>query len=130
LDPFLYKTFFIQYVTVVARTSMRTSTFKVTIPVRQSFLFSSIFFELVSVELELLTSSEHMSSPHVCLSGSYYSIVSFMCMFCRSLFVLLYFFLWTLCCLFLVDLRILITPLASSNSSPKVRILFRQSFYF
>ena len=40
--------------------------------------------------------------------GSCYSIFSFMCMFCRSLFVLLYFFFWPLCCLFF-DLRILIT---------------------
>ena len=30
-----------------------------------------------------------------------YSIFSFMCMFCRSLFVLLYFFFWSLCCLVL-----------------------------
>jgi hypothetical protein len=38
-------------------------------------------------------------------------------MFCRSLFVLLYFFLWSLCCLSF-NLRILmITPLVSSNSS-------------
>ena len=36
-----------------------------------------------------------------------------MCMFCRSLFVLLYFFFWPLCCLFLFDVRILITPLVS-----------------
>jgi hypothetical protein len=40
-----------------------------------------------------------------------------MCMFCRSLFVLLYFFIWPLCCLFFFDIRILITPLVSSNSS-------------
>jgi hypothetical protein len=40
--------------------------------------------------------------------GSCYSIFSFICMFCRSLFGLLYFFLWSLCCLFF-DLRILIT---------------------
>ena len=39
----------------------------------------------------------------------------FMYMLCRSLFVLLYF--WPLCCLFFFDLRILITPLVSSNSS-------------
>ena len=39
-----------------------------------------------------------------------------MCMFCRSLFVLLYFFFWSLCCLFFFDIRILITPLVSSNS--------------
>ena len=40
-----------------------------------------------------------------------------MCMFCRSLFVLLYFFFWPLCFLFFFDIRILITPLVSSNSS-------------
>jgi hypothetical protein len=34
-----------------------------------------------------------------------------MCMFCRSLFVLLSFFFWPLCCLFFFDLHILITPL-------------------
>jgi hypothetical protein len=37
-------------------------------------------------------------------------------MFCRSLFVLLS-FSWPLCCLFFFDLRLLITPLVSSNSS-------------
>jgi hypothetical protein len=37
-------------------------------------------------------------------------------MFCRSLFVLLYFFFWPLCCLFFFDIRILINPLISSNS--------------
>jgi hypothetical protein len=45
-----------------------------------------------------------------------YSIFSFMCMFCRSLFILLSFFFGSLCCLSF-DLRILITPLVSSNSS-------------
>jgi hypothetical protein len=40
-----------------------------------------------------------------------------MCMFCRSLFYLLYFFFWLLCCLSFIDLRILITPYVSSNSS-------------
>ena len=39
-------------------------------------------------------------------------------MFCRSLFVLLSFFTWQLCCRSFFDLRILITPLVSSNSSP------------
>ena len=39
-----------------------------------------------------------------------------MWMFCRSLFVLLSFFFWSLCCLFF-HLRILITPLVSSKSS-------------
>jgi hypothetical protein len=46
--------------------------------------------------------------------GSYYSIFNFMCMFCRSLFVLLYFYFWPLCCLFFFDFRILITPFVSS----------------
>jgi hypothetical protein len=39
------------------------------------------------------------------------------CMLCRSLFVLLYFFFWPLCCLSFLDIRIMITPLVSSNSS-------------
>ena len=55
--------------------------------------------------------------------GSYYSIFSFMCIFCRSLFFLLCIFFWPLCCLFFFDIRILITPLVSSKSS----ILFCQS---
>ena len=45
-----------------------------------------------------------------------------MCMFCRPLFVLLYFFFLPLCCLYFFDIRILIytiTPLVSSNSSYK-----------
>jgi len=48
---------------------------------------------------------------------SYYWIFRFMCMFCRSLFVLLSFFFWPLSCLSFFDLRILKTPLVSSNSS-------------
>jgi len=52
-----------------------------------------------------------------CKWGSCYSIFSFKCMFCRSLFVLLYFFFWPLCCLSFFDVRILIAPLVSSNSS-------------
>jgi hypothetical protein len=49
--------------------------------------------------------------------GSFYSIFSFMCMCCRSLFVLLSFFYLPLCSLDLsFDLRILITPFVSSNS--------------
>ena len=38
-------------------------------------------------------------------------------MFCRSLFVFLTFFFWPLCCLTFFDLRNMITPLVSSNSS-------------
>jgi hypothetical protein len=37
-------------------------------------------------------------------------------MTCRSLFVLLYFFFWPLCCLFFLDMRFLIVRLISSNS--------------
>jgi len=48
--------------------------------------------------------------------GACCSIFSFMCMSCRSLFVLLSFLFWLLCCLFF-DLQVLITPLVSSNSS-------------
>ena len=40
---------------------------------------------------------------------------SFMCMFGRSLYVILSFFFWPLCCLFF-DLQILITPLVSPSS--------------
>ena len=52
-------------------------------------------------------------------NGSKMNIIfSCMCMFCRSLFVLSYFYLWPLCCLFFFDIRILIiTPLVSSDSS-------------
>ena len=60
------------------------------------------------VEQELLTIPEHLSSSPV---------FSFMCLFCRSLFVLLSFFIWTLCCPFFFDIRILIIYLVSSNSS-------------
>ena len=44
-------------------------------------------------------------------------------MFCRSLFVLLYFFFWPLCCLFFFDIRLLITRLVSSNSSHKIFLI-------
>jgi hypothetical protein len=45
------------------------------------------------------------------------SIFSFIGMFCRWLFVLLYFFFWPLYCMFFFDIQILIAPLVSSNSS-------------
>ena len=57
------------------------------------------------VEQKLLTLLEQLRSPR----GSCYSIFSFICMFCRSLFVLLSFSSWSLCCLFSFDLRILAT---------------------
>jgi hypothetical protein len=61
------------------------------------------------------TSQEHLSSPPV----SCYSIFSVMCMFCRSLFFLLYFFFWSLCFLFF-DIRIFINPLVSLNPSSNI----------
>jgi hypothetical protein len=52
--------------------------------------------------------SEHLSS-HPVFSG----VLVF---FFGSLFVILYFFFWSLCYLFFFDIRILIAPLVSSNS--------------
>jgi uncharacterized protein with PQ loop repeat len=69
------------------------------------------------VEQDLPTLPEHPSSSPVILVGLCYSIFSFMCMFCRLLFILLHFFFWPLCCLFFFNLRIMITSLVSSNSS-------------
>ena len=68
------------------------------------------------VEQKLLTLPEHMSSLRF-LVGFVLLDLLFICMFCRSLFVLFYFFFWPLCCLFFFDIWILITPLVSSNSS-------------
>ena len=69
------------------------------------------------MEKKLLILLEHLSSPLV-FSGVRVTRSLVLCVcFCRSLFVLLYFFFWSLCCLFFFDLRILITPLVSSNSS-------------
>ena len=65
---------------------------------------------------ELLTLPECLSSPMVFSAVRVTQSLSFMCMFYRSLFVLLSFFFWPLCCLFF-NIWILITPLVSSNSS-------------
>jgi hypothetical protein len=94
------------------------------------------------MEQELLTFPEHIFSPPV-FSGVRVtrSIVLYVClMFCRSLFVLLSFFFWLLYCLSfgyciicllarftasdypfgILDLRLLITPLVSQQTSKKV----------
>ena len=60
---------------------------------------------------ELPTLPDHLSSLPFFNWVSCYSIFSFICMICRSLFLLLYFFSLPLCCLFFFDLRILITSL-------------------
>jgi len=56
-----------------------------------------------------------ISLSGVCVVRSLFFCVSVL--FCRSLFVLLSFFFWPLCCLSF-DLRFLITPVVSSYSSP------------
>ena len=67
------------------------------------------------VDQKLLTLLEHQSS-HPVFSGDHVTRTLVLCVFCRSLFLLLYFFFWSLCCLFF-DVWILIIPLVSSNSS-------------
>ena len=68
------------------------------------------------VKQERLTLPENLSSPPAFSGGSCYSIFSFICMFCRSLFVLFYSYFCPLCCLFF-EIRILNTRLVFSNSS-------------
>jgi hypothetical protein len=53
-----------------------------------------------------------------------------MCMFCRSLFVLLCFFFSPLCCLLFFDIRILITLLVSLNTSYLFSILSNILFFW
>ena len=73
---------------------------------------SDIYHKLPLVDQELLTLSEHLSSPLVFSGVRVYSIL----MYCRSLFVLLSFSFSQLCCMYFFHLWILITPLVSSNS--------------
>jgi hypothetical protein len=68
------------------------------------------------VEQELFTLTEHLSSSRFSEVLVARSWVFFFAVFSRWLFVLLFFFFWTLYCLSF-DLRILITLLVYSNSS-------------
>jgi hypothetical protein len=68
------------------------------------------------VEQELLTLPKHLNSPPVFSGVRVARSLVFCVMFCRSLFVLLSFFLWPLCWLSF-DWRLLITLLISSNFS-------------
>ena len=61
---------------------------------------------------------------------SCYWIFSFICMFCRLFFAILYFFFWPLCCLSFFDVRLIITPLVSSNRSYHPPRPQRVSFVF
>ena len=66
------------------------------------------------VEQELLNLPEHLSSPPVfSWVRVTRSLVLYVCFVDRCL----YFFFWPLCCLFFLDIQILIAPLVSSNSS-------------
>ena len=90
----------------------------------RSFPHSWLFTEFVTrltrrvslVEQELLTLPEHLSSPSV-FSGVRVtrSLVLYVCFVdcCLSFCT----FFWSLCCLFFIDIRFLITSLVSSNPS-------------
>ena len=81
-------------------------------------LFLFITYHRVSlVWQELLTIFKHLrSSPIFSGVRVTWSLV-FYAMSCRSLFVMSSFIFWSLCCFSFFDLRILITPLVSSNPS-------------
>ena len=66
------------------------------------------------VEQVLVTLPEYLISP-VVFSRVQLAQSSFCVVFCRSLFVLLSFFFWSLHCLSFFDLQLLITHLVSSN---------------
>jgi len=68
---------------------------------------------LLLVEQELLTHPEHRSSISVLVG--FVLLFGFLCNICRSLFG--FFLTWTLYCLSLFDLWLLITPFVSSNIS-------------
>ena len=75
-------------------------------------IVTSVTRRVPLVEQELIILPEHASSSP--LFSFCHSIFSFLCNVCRSLFIL--FLVDTLSCLSF-DIRILITPLVSSNSS-------------
>jgi hypothetical protein len=66
------------------------------------------------VEQELLILPEHLSSPPV-FSGV--PVTRSLVLYVNFVDHFLSFFFWPLCCLFFFDIRILIAPLVSSNSS-------------
>ena len=84
---------------------------------RNSWLITGIVTRVTRrvslVEQELPNIPEHLSSPPR-ISGIRSFV--FCVVFCRSLFVLLYFFAWLLYCLSFFHSQILISPLVSLNS--------------
>jgi hypothetical protein len=98
---------------------------------RWLFVFHILFRLWIVLSVLLFTASDYpFRIPKLsnCLKGEnkrrkeWIIYFRFMCMFCRSLFVLLSLFFWPLCCVFFFELRILITHLTSSNSSWKYNI--------
>jgi hypothetical protein len=71
-------------------------------------LLRSIWFQIRFFFIILRLSSFKLSGVRV--SQSFVCCV----VFCKSLFVLLYFFYWSSYCVYFSDLRLLITPLVSS----------------
>ena len=81
------------------------------------------------LEQELLTIPEHPRSSPV-FSGVRVTRSLVLCvMYCISLFVPLYFFVWSLCCLSFFALRILVTLLVSSNCSSDTLRSFKYTGY-
>ena len=67
----------------------------------------------LSLEQELLILPELMSSPSALCGVRVARSLVFCVIICRSLFALMFFFIWQLCCLSFLDLRLLIDPLVS-----------------
>jgi hypothetical protein len=65
------------------------------------------------VEQEVPNLPERLILPPVYSGVRVVRPIAFCVVFCRSLFVLLFFFIWSLCCLSVFELRILIIPLVS-----------------
>ena len=75
------------------------------------------------MEQELLSISEYLSSPLICVGFHVARSLVFCLISCRPLFIILFFCFWSLYCLSF-DLGLLIIPLVSSN------ILGRDKSYF
>jgi hypothetical protein len=107
----------------VSRLARRVSLVEQELPTLLDHLSSPQVFSGVRVTRSLVfcvyrcSSFCPFSSGHCVVSSS--SIYGFWLplWYLQTLLVLLSFFFWSLCCLFFFDIRILITPLVSSNSS-------------
>jgi hypothetical protein len=74
------------------------------------------------------TPPEHLSLPLV-FSGVHVTQSLVLCViFCRSLFVLLFFFFWPLCCLSFFDLQILISSLWYLQTLLELVLVFKYSW--